>query len=372
MESNLEEKEMLVLNDPQAVHNDILKPRSNYKWAINNKVPKNGQKNKVKETEFKVTETGEFHCLQCEFGVTTGIQRRHKMVQHILSEHRDVKQLYQCPYCPFKSAWCLDRHILSKHTSEKDTNWIKCDKCDYKCKAQYELNRHSTVHYNNGDLPQIELLEKHKCTICEKGFKAASNLRKHIQQIHKKQKPKLHCDHCDYTAPLNTMLKRHIEVIHTDSKHLKIHRCQKCSYETKFIHRLNLHMKAQHSTPVVCEICGYISHSADRLRLHQITHQKKIDEKELKYRCHKCDYKTYRLYSFKVHKLNHLKPSQIKYFYCFHCDFKAKRKDNLKTHVLRHFKKEEVTLKCYLCEFSTKKRQLLTDHLSMKHTNKNQ
>ncbi|CAG9771608.1 unnamed protein product [Ceutorhynchus assimilis] len=285
MESTSEEKEMLVLNDPHAVQNDILNPRSNYKWAVNNKVPKNGRKNKVKETEFIVTETGEFQCLQCEFDVTKGLQRRHKMVQHILSEHRDVKKLHQCPHCPFKSPYGLNSHILSKHTSEKDIHWIKCDKCDYKCKKKHQLNKHSIVHYNDGDLPLIELLEKNK---------------------------------------------------------------------------------------VVCEICGYTSHSATKLRLHQITHQKKIDEKELKYRCHKCDYKTYRLYSFKIHKLNHLKPSQIKYFYCYHCDFKGKRKDNLKTHILRHFKKEEVTLKCYLCEFSTKKRQSLTDHLSMKHTNKNQ
>uniref|UniRef100_A0A3Q3MS39 C2H2-type domain-containing protein n=1 Tax=Labrus bergylta TaxID=56723 RepID=A0A3Q3MS39_9LABR len=68
------------------------------------------------------------------------------------------------------------------------------------------LQRHSVVHTG---------LKPYKCSVCERGFNQASNLKSHMR-LHTGERP-FKCQHCDKCFNHNVSLKSHVQRYHTSS-----------------------------------------------------------------------------------------------------------------------------------------------------------
>lgn len=69
---------------------------------------------------------------------------------------------------------------------------------------------------------------------------------------------------------------------------------------SKTVHTVKPSLNFLFITSYICELCSFPTTTRQAMELHKMSHQTQIKESDLKYRCDRCDYKTYRSYSLKV------------------------------------------------------------------------
>ena len=108
----------------------------------------------------------------------------------------------------------------------------------------------------NDSLEEVEEELTLACEIGDKNFKKPGYLRRHIDVVHNKPKPKLPhvCQICDKTFKVPSLLKYHIKAIHEG---IKSHKCSKCSSCYKSRQGLQNHFNLVHLKlkPHKCFIC---------------------------------------------------------------------------------------------------------------------
>lgn len=151
-----------------------------------------------------------------------------KMNYHI-SSHTDNS--YKCLECGEQfSFWNpLRGHLWRVH--KVDMELYSCDKCDYKTFSLGKLNSiHKPIHSD---------VKSFVCTVCEKAFKNAKQLRNHKETHREKSSKAVHvCEFCNKSF----FEKRQLRV-HTDGVHKKI-------------------------KPFLCNYCGYKGSSKSALKMH--------------------------------------------------------------------------------------------------------
>ena len=113
---------------------------------------------------------------------------------------------YPCPYCDYKgiSNGRLRNHLKYVHVNKSDLKEMKCEFCPKLFTKTSQLRLHiDTVHRG---------IKSHKCPNCERSFAKVSNLKDHIMTHTGQSKWK--CDVCGKGFIQKTPYKQHMKNNH--------------------------------------------------------------------------------------------------------------------------------------------------------------
>ena len=129
----------------------------------------------------KATSQKTHQCSVCskQFSTAYSANLHYKLV------HNHIRN-YKCDHCQksFGRKPELERHIEARHQMVK----YKCDVCSSVFTSKSYLTHHKRKHLSTESVP------KYRCKECEKEYKDAGGLRRHVKSIHLNIKFK--CDPC--------------------------------------------------------------------------------------------------------------------------------------------------------------------------------
>ena len=147
---------------------------------------------------------------------------------------------------------------------------------------------------------------------------------------------------------------------------MRVHKektCDHCGEDFQNDSFLSRHLRENHQDKIEQFKCPSCDYTSYDKRYMKTHRQKHIYNKTYLY-CDQCEYKSKR----KILLQNHLKQnhdSNLKYFQCDRCDYKAARKDNLITH--QNSQHDNVRYPCDQCEYQATRMSYLQQHLLTKH-----
>ncbi|KAL3860100.1 hypothetical protein ACJMK2_010268 [Sinanodonta woodiana] len=260
-----------------------------------------------------VSVSGQKTTVSCDDGPVSN-----PVVEDLQISNSSSKEIYKCEECDYssKNKHYLKQHVDLVHSSDRP---YKCPFCDYAGKRSHALREHLIVHSNErpfecihcnatfrkkGHLTNhIKLHTTHrllKCPICKDLVSEAGDngLDVHLRSVHNTEKV-YGCDLCDYVAPNEQEIKRHIEVKHVDDLGYK---CSVCNFLSKDRSHFEVHFKqhimqlaaSKSSLPklpvakppaasigqptiikpvwIKCSACGFTAHDAEVIREHMLNH----------------------------------------------------------------------------------------------------
>jgi hypothetical protein len=108
---------------------------------------------------------------------------------------------------------------------------FSCDKCDYKCSANGDLNKHKKAVHDK--------IKNFTCDKCDFKCSANGTLNNHKKAVHDKIRD-FECDKCDYRCSANGDLNNHKKAVHDKIRDFE---CDKCDYKCSTNGDLNKHKK---------------------------------------------------------------------------------------------------------------------------------
>ena len=213
-------------------------------------------------------------------------KNKRSLMWHVRRSHSTVKRKYNCDKCPkleYTSERGLNYHMKTIH-SDKPLPIEKCEKCDYKCKFVYQLNKHKRKHlqkklyscdicdfkcnqmYELKKHGRVHFGEKEKCQICGEYFKI---LEQHMTHNHDENKM-VKCDICGSTQRNKQSLLAHIKCVHAQKKDNTAQsvQCEICEVEVIDISGHMKHIHGENDTVQCCEICGIAFKSQKSILKH--------------------------------------------------------------------------------------------------------
>ena len=149
-------------------------------------------------------------------------------------------------------------YTLKKKTNTKHRSF-KCSECDVIKKSIRELNIHHEECHN------LQIYG-----ICGKLFKLASSLARHMYEHNR---PKYHCDQCDYNCQFKSELQTH-KIVHRKNPS---YQCMKANCGKWFMRNwdLTLHLQKHDGVWHDCayEGCQFLTNTKKQLKEHQKSHQ---------------------------------------------------------------------------------------------------
>lgn len=185
-----------------------------------------------------------FSCAAC----SKKIYRPYDLKKHTQNSHGDTQlRPFKCNHCPsqFEKKKGLDHHLRFKHTKSKS---FSCHICGREFNFQSNLKGHlDSIHKENRSQP-------FKCEICSKSFKSKAILKIHAL-IHKNRQ-KISCGHCNVSVTRKSSLMMHIQRLH--STDVYYHKCEICKKSYKTLENLSKHKHDMHfaGRRYACEECG--------------------------------------------------------------------------------------------------------------------
>jgi KRAB domain-containing zinc finger protein len=292
---------------------------------------------------------------------------KHHYDKHVANKCRKKEGNKICHFChkSFSSVTYLKIHQRKVHKVESNHDWLSCDHCEKKFLKKSALKVHLETfqcrirkiffcdHCGKEFDEKKKILkhiQKHKihkveCQICHIKVRE-DNLKRHMQTIHG-QNQKVECKICYKFFKHNSALKCH-ENIH-DVKKFK---CQWCARKFTTLGKLNEHSKF-HKNPekYACAVCGHQAKDKSSLMLHLRIHDKNRDKK---YKCDQCDFKTDINVNFGKHSKSHEKreaklknvPTAIK---CKKCPSVLINKNSYNDHLRKVHTKHNKNSECDIC-----------------------
>ena len=142
-----------------------------------------------------------------------------------------------------------------------------------------------------------------------------------------------------------------------------VQKCEKCDYKTSKHEHMRQHMVIQHSgIKHKCTYCDYTHYFPNRVKTHENHIHKKIPRRKDPYtKCDECSYSTQRKSKLKKHTQA---VHEGAVFTCEICNVSVKY---LEEHTRRVHENVQRTFSCEQCQFSTKGKRDLGDHIRSAH-----
>ncbi|CAL8128367.1 unnamed protein product [Orchesella dallaii] len=219
--------------------------------------------------------TKKFRCPQCGIYVFQHSFRSHLLTHMDETEKEKAKITFTCDICEVKNYEChlceakyrnkksLKYHLVKvhgKHVGEEftpgegpslpqqndgekmeqqseETPW-KCDACGIFCSSETLLKRHMDILHRK---PKPRVV----CQFCGKSYSGHWVLKEHIDVVHKGMDLSVVCDVCGRVLSSPTQLKKHMKV-HGERKIYACHLCDVTVLSNKYLkkHLVNMHAKA--------------------------------------------------------------------------------------------------------------------------------
>ena len=285
----------------------------------------------------------------------------------------------QCHICKkrFRSKTMLNRHVV---IHEPGRNQHPCTYCDKVCKTKCYLERHMATHLkpekqrkrkpykrkcNQGQVvseekngaqvtkgDQVKKKDPATCSICQKTFTIARNLKRH-EKIHLKE-DKFPCTHCDKICKSAHYLQRHM-MVHAEEKQYK---CADCGISFGQKHKLKQHRSKAHNKyeEHKCDVCGNVYKNRETLQDHMILHTGKKS-----YLCETCGKTFNRPSIYRLHLSYHASRSDPEAHKCTLCPKAYHSRSLLNKHV-RYAHLKERNNRCNVCGSGFFTKQQLTSH----------
>lgn len=274
---------------------------------------------------------------------------------------------------------------IQAHTSKLPIKSIQklhyCRQCQREYKTARSLKRHMNTHAPVKG-PKALPKKKHVCEICNKGCASPSKLQSHYH-THLEVKP-FECDICKSRFRSYYTMKYHIMA------HMQVggrHKCPVCAKSYVRSSRLRDHMHS-HSTikPFECEVCKKSYSRKNDLKVHMISHDErktvhceicskgftslsylkihtKLHSDDYSHVCNICGKRFHKISYLKIHMNRH---TGVKPFECDICKKKFPSRASMKCHVVAHME-EGKSHKCPVCKNGFRKASMLKEHLRL-HT----
>ena len=155
-----------------------------------------------------------------------------------------------------------------------DSKPFQCSECDKAFSKKESLKRHIAIH---GD-------DMFQCDQCEFQTVWDRSLKSHTMTMHTDKQYKCDKDNCDFRAPNQLKISRHIESEHEGVRY----ECNLCSYKGRLKSDLKRHIGAMHEGITYdCTQCPKTYKEKRKLKEHvQFAHQGFIQK------CDQCDYQS--------------------------------------------------------------------------------
>ena len=218
-----------------------------------------------------------------------------------------------------------------------NTVWYKCEKCDFRTKYKYVLEkRHSRLH------AEVSVPKKFKCNLCHYTAHSRDKLEDHIKK-HTGEKKPIPCDipGCEFICNSKSSAYKHKQVVHWEKTWYK---CDQCSYQIWHKAGLTTHMKMhvdRKSFRCTFEDCEYRAKTRGSLYSHMNRHDYKPSEVP-----------AYADGSQKQGSEMALNVARnLKRYPCTHpeCHYVAKERKDLSNHLQTHDPNRTKSIKCLLC-----------------------
>lgn len=260
-----------------------------------------------------------FACQLCVARFETGRDLFNHTRNHIAAGQRLKKVIQTCRLCQqkFKDREKLQRHFKDYHAGEKP---YACNECNAVFPKSWALDYHKRRLHGG------QLERSFTCDICQKGFTAIVNLRRHMDFIHRKLR--VECKLCGKSLKNSGCLMAHMKIMHTTVTRSFL--CDECG---KAFHNLQLLEKHQRihtgERPFACTVCNYKSARSEWLKVHMTTHST-----ERPFKCTECD----KCFPNKNHRQKHMQLSHAKEkpHACDHCEQRFATKFLCTQHMRKH------------------------------------
>lgn len=289
--------------------------------------------------EHKLREMGLLNCQLCseETDSFLGLMRHHRTAHKINNP----------------SINCCQRHfgrasLLSHMKYHLDPDAFKCDECDRVFLAKYKLDVHKLLAHIRPD--QV----KYSCELCGKGFGRLDHMKRHRQAHGPAEEGEFKCQHCDYKSNFAGGLTNHTKFHHEKVLDFVCEVCGKgCLCKAQLERHIQRHHTKQQSEE--CEICHkfFFDMPCHMRRAHRVLPE--VEDDLLK--CELCDYKAARSkikahvrachsgphlcricgveYKSRVGLRDHMESHRGITYNCYFCPLELTTRSNLYNHVSR-------------------------------------
>ncbi|KAL5013496.1 hypothetical protein ScPMuIL_007766 [Solemya velum] len=306
----------------------------------------------VKQTVLtKDTKQKNLSCKACDF-VSDSFQN---LTSHLLTIHEEIDS-FRCDICEraFSQKSYLDRHLSLKHGPINKDSSFRCTLCETELDSKAILNWHmSKFHGHHKGKKSMRRVKT--CSQCPFQTKLAVVMRHHRLTVHD-EVPQ--CEFCGRRFAKVTLLRAHIQTVHTKEKSCVCHVCGKAFSHVRYLHsHLRRHTGVRNHA---CSVCGFRFYDGNSLKDHMETHKDK-KERTYKYICSYCGKGFRNKSNFNDHLNKHTGNKPYQCGLCGRCF--GFRSELGKHHMFIH--SSDKPFKCTLCEKAFKLKRLRDNHMTI-------
>ncbi len=265
------------------------------------------------------------------------------------SKSKKQSRDYPCPYCPHMA---IDNAYLSSHLRSKH---FSCKLCSFSTIDQNSFDAHMLGYH-----PDTLI-----CPICSHRLNSEELLNQHLNAHY--QSLTFCCSLCSFDSPSIDELNTHVLKVHLHEKNQElieneerravargtqeVLHCPECQYVSICIDELTKHVKSSHEKEgkyLQCDECDYTATNIYTLRTHKKSRHDDMGGDKAMHRCSMCDFTCSSL-SLLIKHNNMIHKDEMKTHYCEHCQFKTKDKDQLLDHVKQHEEGKREFI-CNICD----------------------